>query len=40
METDVETLAATGPHATDARRPTFAAMCAAIRAPTLVIQGT
>ena len=40
METDVETLAATVRTPRTLDDPTFTAMCAAIRAPTLVIQGT
>ena len=40
METDVETLAATVRTPPTLDKPTFTAMCAAIRAPTLVIQGT
>jgi pimeloyl-ACP methyl ester carboxylesterase len=40
MESDVETLAATVRTPRTLDNPTFAAMCAAIRAPTLIIQGT
>jgi pimeloyl-ACP methyl ester carboxylesterase len=40
MDTDVETLAATVRTPPTLDVPTFGAMCASIRAPTLVIQGT
>jgi pimeloyl-ACP methyl ester carboxylesterase len=40
MDTDVETLAATVRTPRTLDSPTFAAMCASIRAPALVIQGT